>query len=110
MARRLNNNCPRLPTSQVLAVRVDKLLHTSLAPATRVTYRNYLLRFDDFVKKYYPNHGWPLTCVSSNIVSIFIAYLSTLGYSPSTITSNVSIVSYIHKFASWPDPSMSFFS
>ena len=38
MARRLINNCPRLTASQVLALRMDTVLHASLTPATRVTF------------------------------------------------------------------------
>ena len=46
---------------------------------------------------------------SQNNIASFIAYLFKAKYSPSTITSNLSAIAYMHKIAGYDDPSNSFF-
>ena len=46
--------------------------------------------------------------MDSNVITQFIAYLGSLKYSASTIISNISAVSFIHKLNDWVDPGDSF--
>ena len=41
-------------------------------------------------------------------LATFIAYLSLLGYAPSTMVSYVSAIGYVHRLARVPDPSSTF--
>ena len=46
--------------------------------------------------------------ISSSLLSNFIAYFFNIGYSPSSISSHISTISYIHKILGQSDPSDSF--
>lgn len=104
-----SNPYTRSPSTQALDVTVKRLLSASLAPATRRVYRKHLQRFNDFVQTYFVEHEWPQGPVNSTVLAKFIAHLSSKGYSPSTILSNVSAVSFVHKINDWSDPACSFF-
>ena len=60
------------------------------------------------MKVYFKRHVWPKGPVDSNVITQFIAYLGSLKYSASTIISNISAVSFIHKLNDWVDPGDSF--
>ena len=86
----------------------QRLLHASLAPATRVSYSKHLERLDSFMLVCHSEHLWPKRPLSAYVLSNFIAFLASKCYAPSTITSNVSAISYIHKLTGWEDPADSF--
>ena len=46
--------------------------------------------------------------ISPSLLSNFIAYLFKSGYSPSSISSHISAISYVHKILGQSDPSDSF--
>lgn len=48
---------------------------------------------------------WP---VSNSHIVAYIAYLSFLAAAPSTVSTYLSAIAYIHKINNWPDPTNSF--
>ena len=53
---------------------------------------------------YYKDHIWSAGPVDSNIIATFVAHLTSCKFAPSTIISNVSAVSFVHKISGWSDP------
>ena len=51
---------------------------------------------------------YPEYPVNVEIISMVISFLTSEKYSASTMLSNVSAVSYIHKLEGWRDPTDSF--
>lgn len=79
----------------------QRILQVLLAPATRKAYQ----------------HSWKLffswaDCISLPVKSItlcnFIGHLFDIGYSPSSISSPISAVAYIHKIFNMPEPAKCF--
>ena len=58
-----------------------------------------------FVQKFSVSEQFPVPV--SNLV-LFIAYLVSQSYKPSTISSYVSAIGYVHKLKAIPDPTSSF--
>ena len=57
---------------------------------------------------YYKDHIWSAGPVDSNIIATFVAHLTSCKFAPSTIISNVSAVSFVHKISGWSDPANTF--
>ena len=87
------------------AVISDNLLRASLAFSTRRTYKSYWDRFTSFCLETFHISGSP---ASAEMVSQFIAYQYELQYSPSTIASHLSAVSFFHKLQGFSDPCQTF--
>ena len=75
---------------------------SSLAEPTVKHYNKILLEFHEFIQLLGPQYGsFPANPAH---VILFIAYLFDKGLSPSTITSKLSAISYVHKLHNLSDP------
>lgn len=81
------------------------LLRASLAASTRKAYARYWERFLEFCSHNFKTCFFP---ASSLMITEFIAYLHTQGYSPSTISSHLSAVVFFHKLSGYSDPCQNF--
>lgn len=81
---------------------VKRLLDNALAPATKSSYSNALKHYKRFHTSFYL--GTPLLPVSSVKLAQFIAYCNAQSLKPTTITSYVSAISYVHKINALPNP------
>lgn len=82
-----------------------KLLHSSLASSTKASYKHSWLLFLQFCDQENLSRELP---VSEITLCNFIARLFEQNYSPSSITSMVSAISYVHKVFNIPDHSQNF--
>ncbi len=81
--------------------RVNKLLEASIAVNSSTVYKNAVANFSAFRKTYILTESWPSPV--SHIV-LFAAFCFEKGYSPSTITTYMSGISFWHKINNWQDP------
>ena len=88
-----------------LRLSTNKLLAASVAPNTSSVYQNALKSFEDFRNRYTLGNMWP---VPVQHVTLFIANLFELGYSPATVSSYLSGISFYHKIQNFQDPTAVF--
>lgn len=72
---------------------------------TKTVYRNAMKCFYDFQRRYALVNRWPIPV--SNVAN-FVSYCFQQGYSPSTVTTYLSALSFVHKLRSLEDPTDSF--
>ena len=84
---------------------VQHLLQASLAPGTWVVYKRGVETFMEFRKQYLMDPCWPIN--EYQVIS-FISWLSLKGMSPSSISSYISALAFVHKINGWNDPTDSF--
>ena len=82
-----------------------RLLTASIAPNSQFVYRNALSAFEAFCRAYNIEISWPVPVPH---VSLFIAYCFENGYSPATVSSYISGLSFYHKIRNLPDPTSAF--
>ena len=88
---------------------VSNMLSTSLASSSKVSYtRSWSLFRQCMGHLNIPYHGKDSLPLSINSVLMFIGYLQLRGYAPTSITSYVCAIAYIHKILGMPDPSSSY--
>ena len=80
-------------------------MDSALEPASRACYRRGWNLYVQFAQKYPISEQFPVRV--SNL-ALFIAYLVSQSYKPSTISSYVSAIGYVHKLKAIPDPTSSF--
>lgn len=85
---------------------VSHLLAKSLAPSTRASYKNALAHYRTFHSQFYANS--PLLPISVEQLSQFIAVCHYRQLQPSTITSYLSAIAYVHNIQNLPSPTDSF--
>lgn len=90
-------------TVEHLNDKAKQLLKGSLTPATRAFYHKAWGRLLDFLAL--PNVSLPLSVIQ---IANFIGYMFDQNLKPSTITSYVSAISYVHKILLLPDPTTVF--
>lgn len=81
------------------------LLGASLAGNTFLVYQNAVSNFTKFRQEYIINEIWP---VPVSHIMMFIACCFERGYSPATISTYISGISFVHKIRDWPDPTEQF--
>ena len=81
------------------------LLHSSLAPSTRKAYQLGLQTFTTFRISAGLTPSWPAPPYH---VRNFLAFLANKGTSPSTATTYLAGISFLHKLNNWEDPSKDF--
>lgn len=97
---------PRQLFARELLEYIDLLTNAYLAPSTRATYHRAWLAFDDFCQELLGTTiDLPIVEV---YISLFVAYLYKKGFSPSTISTYLSAIAYVHNMPSMPDPTKSF--
>ena len=95
------------PTSTLASLTntLAALVDSALAPASQTCYRWGWDLYVQFAQKYSISEQFPVRV--SNL-ALFIAYLVNQSYKPSTISSYVSAIGYVHKLKAIPDPTSSF--
>lgn len=85
---------------------MDALVQAALTKSSHELYLRCLAKFREFITDTLGNPGWfPAT---SYQVALYAAHLFTMGYAASTITSNISVLTYYHKLYASQDPASSF--
>lgn len=82
-----------------------RLIDQALAKNTHNTYSAAWKKFEAFCTLYKRPIDLP---ISINDLSLFIAYLSKLGFASSTVATYVAGLAHFHKIQGLPDPSCSF--
>lgn len=88
-----------------LSAEVERLLNNSMAPQSWRTYDNAEKSFCNFRFQYNLPNIWPVP--HYDLIN-FIAHLSVSGQSPSTVSTYVSAISYLHKIRGMSDPTKLF--
>lgn len=78
------------------------LTEAALAPSTRDTYKRAWNTFETVCNEVLSVVIRPPLTVT--VVSLFIAYLFKKSFAPSTISTYLSALAYVHKMLSLPDP------
>ena len=81
------------------------LVDSTLAPASQACNWQGWDLYVQFAQKYSISEQFP---VRVSNVALFIVYLVNQSYKPSTISSYVSAIGYVHKLKAIPDPTSSF--
>ena len=82
-------------------------MHSAISPGSRKTYEQAWNHFLDFSTRYCGTASPQLPLSVSDIV-LFVAYLSAKKLAPSTISTYISALSYVHKIGSFSDPTKAF--
>ena len=88
-----------------LLLNTKKLLSASVAANSQIVYKNALSAFTTFRQRYNFPDAWPSPVEH---VALFISYCFETGYSPSTIATYVSGISFYHKTHNLEDPTAVF--
>lgn len=88
-----------------IGVETERLLGASMASSTWVSYHRGVSQFQQFRQQAGLQSSWP---ASSGHVAAFLAHLSIIGMAPSSISTYISAVAFVHKVNGWPDPSDNF--
>ena len=83
----------------------DLLLGASLSGNTKTVYSNALKRFSDFRSQYTLANVWP---VPVSVMAFFVSFCYQQGYSPSSVMTYMSAISFVHKLRNIDDPVDSF--
>ena len=104
---RISNSSTNEPTAGELVSHLRDLLGSALATGSRNSYRRAWLIFSEFHGRFFGTTT-PTLPLPYTKVALFISYLSAKQLAPSTITSYLSALSYVHKLMGRPDPTKSF--
>ena len=89
-----------------MAAVTETLLDHALSDSSKKAYQKSIDKFSEFcVRELHLNSYFPAT--TPPVVS-FVAHLFQLGYAPSSITTTLSAISYIHKIHEVADPTAAF--
>ena len=80
---------------------------SALTSSSRKSYQRAWRVFQIFHQRFYKSSDFRLPLTSPQI-ALFISYLSASKLAPSTITSYLSAISYVHKIKGLQDPTKSF--
>ena len=83
------------------------LLGSALAPGTKKSYQRAWGSLQIFSARFY-GLSTPQLPLSSSQLALFISYLSSRKLAPSTVTSYLSAIAYVHKIKGYCDPTKSF--
>lgn len=85
---------------------VGLLSKAALAPSTQASYRRAWKYFEEFCTELIgQSMELPLTGAT---ISLFVAYLFKKSFAPSTISTYLSAIAYVHNILELPDPTKSF--
>ena len=82
------------------------LLKAALAPASRTAYHRSWQKFQEFATMFGFSTNLPLSPAS---IALFIADLVNKGLKPTTVSSHISALGYVHKLRGIPDSTAAFF-
>ena len=90
---------------QELEEEATNLIGLGISSRTNSTYDTALRSFNNFRR----THGLPESFPAHRKeIYLYVAYLSTVGYAASTVTTYLSAIAYNHKIHDMPDPTDSF--
>ena len=95
------------PTTPELEVNLKHLMHSATSPGSRKTYEQVWNHFLDFSTRYCGTAFQQLPLSIGNTV-LFVAHLLAKKLAPSTISTYISALSYVHKIGSFSDPTKAF--
>lgn len=81
------------------------LLDASMSENTKTVYQNALKCFKSFRQNYSMPNIWP---VPTAHLASFVSFCFNQNYSPATVTTYMSSISFIHKLKNMDDPTCSF--
>ncbi|KAK7474811.1 hypothetical protein BaRGS_00033949 [Batillaria attramentaria] len=84
---------------------LGSLLAATLAPATQAAYSRSWALFRSFASEINISCDPPIALPA---LALFIAFLVDKQYAPSTVSSHVSAIGYVHKLRELPDPTSAF--
>lgn len=83
----------------------QQLLGNALAANSQVSYRRSVSKFENFRSEFKLGAIWP---ASIQHVVHYVSFLSLKGLAASTIATQLSAISYVHKINMWVDPTDNF--
>ena len=90
-----------------MVVNLKNLLESALSSSTRKQYQRALSVFTRFHATYF-NSASPSLPLTSATLTLFVSYLHACQLAPTTVTSYLSAISYVHKLQGLPDPTKTF--
>lgn len=81
------------------------MLSASLSENTRAVYNNVMNSFNIFRQQYVLTNSWPVPVPH---VASYTYYCFHQGYSPASVSTYLSAISYFHKLQRLQDPTQSF--
>ena len=105
--KRIPNNSTNEPSAGELVTHLRDLLDSALAPDTKKSYQRAWGTLQQFYERLYGSTT-PQLPLSSFHLALFISYLSARKLAPSTITSYLSAIGYVHKIKGYSDATKSF--
>ena len=93
------------PSLDDIQARVDHLVKASISANTQLTYKTALNSFTKFRVEYALDATWP---APTKHLVLFLSFCFEKGYSPTTLYTYCSGISFFHKMKSWPDPTDKF--
>ena len=106
-SRRKSHSTTREPNAEELEANLRSLLSSSLSASSRRTYQRGWTVFRQFYVHFYDSGDPPLPLPRA-CIPLFISYLTFRKLAFSTISSYLSVISYVHKLQGHPDPTKSF--
>ena len=104
---RVPNTSPVGPSSGELVAHLRGLMGSALTSSSRKSYQRAWRVFQIFHQRFYKSSDFRLP-LSSPQIALFISHLSASNLAPSTITSYLSAISYVHKIKGLQDRTKSF--
>ena len=95
------------PTTTELEANVKSLMQSATSPGSHKTYEQAWNHFLDFSTRYCCT-AFPQLPPSISDIVLFVAYLSGKKLAPSTISTYISTLRYVHKIGSFSDPTKAF--
>ena len=85
---------------------IDKLMNAALATSKKITYKWAWDQFNVFSLAIFGKVMIPHLTVST--ISLFISYLFHNKFAPTTISTYLSVIGYVHTMLHFVDPTQSF--
>ena len=95
-----------MPNTAQLVGNIDKLMNAALATSTKMTYKRASDQFNVFSLALFGKVMIPPLTVST--ISLFISYLFHNKFAPTTISTYLSDIGYVHKMLHFGYPIQSF--
>ena len=106
-SRRITNAGTDEPSTGELVTHLRDLLGSALTESSKKIYHRAWRVFQSFYHRFYGS-STPKLPLPSPPLALFISYLSARKLAPSTITSYLLAISYVHKLNGHQDPTKSF--
>ena len=85
---------------------IDKLMNAALATSTKITYKRAWDQINVFSLAIFGKVMIPHLTVST--ISLFISYLFHNKFAPTTISTYLSVIGYVHTMLHFVDPTQAF--